>query len=126
MFEVSVEASFAAAHSLRGYHGKCENLHGHNYRVMLVVTGKELDKIGLLQDFTILKQALRTVTNHLDHKNLNELPPFDKVNPSAENLARFIHEETAKHIGARELDGGAQLTSVTVWETETASATYRP
>jgi 6-pyruvoyltetrahydropterin/6-carboxytetrahydropterin synthase len=125
MFEVSVEASFAAAHSLRGYQGKCENLHGHNYRVMLVVTGKELDKIGLLQDFTILKQALRTVTNHLDHKNLNELPPFDKVNPSAENLARFIHEETAKHIGPQQVDG-AQLTSVTVWETETASATYRP
>jgi 6-pyruvoyltetrahydropterin/6-carboxytetrahydropterin synthase len=124
MFEVSVDADFAAAHSLRGYQGKCESLHGHNYRVRLVVSGEQLDKIGLLQDFTVLKKALRSVANHLDHKHLNDLPPFDTVNPSAENLARYIYDETAKLLAGQM--NGAAIASVTVWETETASATYRP
>ena len=124
MFEVSVDADFAAAHSLRGYQGKCESLHGHNYRVRLVVSGEQLDKIGLLQDFTVLKKALRGVANHLDHKHLNDLPPFDTVNPSAENLARYIYDETAKLLAGQM--NGAAIASVTVWETETASATYRP
>jgi 6-pyruvoyltetrahydropterin/6-carboxytetrahydropterin synthase len=124
MFEVSVDAAFAAAHSLRGYQGKCESLHGHNYRVRLTIAGKELDKLGLLHDFTVLKRALRGVVNQLDHKHLNELPPFDKVNPSAENLARYIHDETVKQL-AGQLSGGA-ATSLTAWETETAAATYRP
>jgi 6-pyruvoyltetrahydropterin/6-carboxytetrahydropterin synthase len=124
MFEVSVEADFAAAHSLRGYQGKCEALHGHNYRVRLVVAGEQLDKIGLLQDFTVLKKALRAVANHLDHKHLNELPPFDAVNPSAENLARYIYDETTKQL-AGQMNGSA-VASVTVWETETAFATYQP
>jgi 6-pyruvoyltetrahydropterin/6-carboxytetrahydropterin synthase len=124
MYEVSVEADFAAAHSLRGYQGKCENLHGHNYRVQLVVAGKELDQIGLLQDFTILKKVLRGVVNKLDHQHLNALPPFDKVNPSAENLAKFIHDESAGQLSGQL--GNAILASVTVWETETSSATFRP
>jgi 6-pyruvoyltetrahydropterin/6-carboxytetrahydropterin synthase len=124
MYEVSVEAAFAAAHRLRGYQGKCEALHGHNYRVRLVVCGKELDQIGLLQDFTVLKKVLRGITESLDHKYLNELPPFDKLNPSAENLARFIHDEMAKQLAGQM--GTASLASVTVWETETASATYKP
>ena len=124
MFEVSVEADFAAAHSLRGYRGKCESLHGHNYRVQLTVAGKELDQIGLLQDFTLLKQVLRAIVGGLDHKHLNELPPFDKTNPSAENLARFIHDETASQLAGKL--GSAAIASVTVWETDTASATYRP
>lgn len=124
MFEVSVDAAFAAAHSLRGYQGKCEDLHGHNYRVRLVVSGKELDKIGLLQDFTVLKRALRGIVDKLDHKHLNELPPFDKINPSAENLARFIHEEMARQLAGQL--GEASLASVTIWETDTAAATYKP
>lgn len=124
MFEVSVDAAFAAAHSLRGYQGKCEDLHGHNYRVRLVVSGKELDKIGLLQDFTVLKRVLRGIVDKLDHKHLNELPPFDKINPSAENLARFIHDETARQLAGQL--GEASLASVTVWETDTAAATYKP
>jgi 6-pyruvoyltetrahydropterin/6-carboxytetrahydropterin synthase len=123
MFEVSVDAAFAAAHSLRGYQGKCEDLHGHNYRVRLVVSGTELDKIGLLQDFTVLKRVLRGIVDKLDHKHLNELPPFDKINPSAENLARFIHDETARQLAGQL--GDASLASVTVWETETAAATYK-
>ncbi|HXU50088.1 MAG TPA: 6-carboxytetrahydropterin synthase QueD [Candidatus Binatia bacterium] len=124
MFEVSVDATFAAAHRLRGYQGKCEQLHGHNYRVRLVVAGEQLDEVGLLQDFTALKRVLRGVVDKLDHQYLNELPPFDKMNPSAENLARFIHDETAKQLAGQL--GEASLAGVTVWETETASATYKP
>ncbi|HEV2205969.1 MAG TPA: 6-carboxytetrahydropterin synthase QueD [Candidatus Acidoferrales bacterium] len=124
MFEVSVDATFAAAHRLRGYQGKCEQLHGHNYRVRLVVAGEQLDEVGLLQDFTALKRVLRGIVDKLDHQYLNELPPFDKMNPSAENLARFIHDETAKQLAG--LLGEASLAGVTVWETETASATYKP
>ncbi|MGH9575539.1 MAG: 6-carboxytetrahydropterin synthase QueD [Candidatus Acidiferrales bacterium] len=124
MFEVSVDATFAAAHRLRGYQGKCEELHGHNYRVRLIVAGEQLDQIGLLQDFTILKRVLRGIVDKLDHKYLNELPPFDSMNPSAENLARFIHDETAKQLAGQL--GEASLASVTVWETDTASATYKP
>ena len=124
MFEVSVDATFAAAHRLRGYQGKCEQLHGHNYRVRLVVAGEQLDEVGLLQDFTVLKRVLRGVVDKLDHQYLNELPPFDKMNPSAENLARFIHDETAKQLAGQL--GEASLAGVTVWETETASATYKP
>lgn len=124
MFEVSVDATFAAAHRLRGYQGKCEQLHGHNYRVRLVVAGEQLDEVGLLQDFTALKRVLRGIVDKLDHQYLNELPPFDKMNPSAENLARFIHDETAKQLAGQL--GEASLASVTVWETETASATYKP
>jgi 6-pyruvoyltetrahydropterin/6-carboxytetrahydropterin synthase len=124
MFEVSVDATFAAAHRLRGYRGKCEELHGHNYHVRLIVSGEKLDEIGLLQDFTILKRVLRGIVDKLDHKYLNELPPFDTMNPSAENLARFIHDETAKQLAGQL--GEASLASVTVWETDTASATYKP
>jgi len=124
MFEVSVDATFAAAHRLRGYQGKCEQLHGHNYRVRLVVAGEQLDEVGLLQDFTALKRVLRGIVDKLDHQYLNELPPFDKMNPSAENLARFIHDETAKQLAGQL--GEASLAGVTVWETETASATYKP
>jgi 6-pyruvoyltetrahydropterin/6-carboxytetrahydropterin synthase len=124
MFEVSVDATFAAAHSLRGYQGKCENLHGHNYKVRLTVEGPQLDEIGLLEDFTLLKRVLRAVVGKLDHQHLNELPPFDQLNPSAENLARFIHDESARELSGKMRN--AKLTSATVWETDTASATYRP
>jgi len=124
MYEVSVEATFSAAHNLRDYHGRCENLHGHNYKVLVVAAGQELDQTGLLYDFADLKRALRAVVGELDHKYLNELPPFDRLNPSAENLARYIHDETVKQMPSA--TNGAALSSVTVWETETSAATYRP
>lgn len=124
MFEVSVEDTFAAAHNLRGYKGKCENLHGHNYKVRVLVAGKELDSVGMLYDFVQLKQVIQGVIRSLDHKYLNELPPFDKLNPSAENLARHICEEASRQLPMA--PNGAGITSVTVWETETTAATYRP
>jgi len=124
MYEVSVDESFAAAHNLREYKGKCEDLHGHNYKVRVVLAGKELDSTGLLYDFVHLKQAIQSVIRKLDHKYLNELPPFDRLNPSAENIARYIHDETAKQLPAAA--NGAALASVTVWETETSAAIYKP
>ena len=123
MFEVYVDESFAAAHNLRGYKGKCENLHGHNYKVRVIVAGKELDSVGLVYDFVQLKQVVQSVIRSLDHKYLNELPPFDKLNPSAENLARHICEEALRQLP--QAPNGAGIASVTVWETETTAATYR-
>jgi 6-pyruvoyltetrahydropterin/6-carboxytetrahydropterin synthase len=123
MFEVSVEETFSAGHALRGYKGKCENPHGHNYRVRVTLVGVELDKIGLLYDFAALKQAMKQVIEQLDHKFLNDQAPFDAINPSAENLARYFHDQAAEQLPT---GNGVRIAAVTVWETDTAAATYRP
>ncbi len=124
LLEVSVDETFAAAHNLRGYRGKCENLHGHNYKVRVIVAGRELDSTGLLYDFAHLKQVIQSVIRSLDHQYLNELPPFDALNPSAENIARYIYEATSK--GLQTAPNGAGIASITVWETDCCAATYRP
>ena len=98
MYEISVDETFAAAHNLRNYHGKCEDLHGHNYKVRVILAGKELDSTGLLYDFVHLKRVIQQVIASLDHKYLNELPPFDILNPSAENIARHIYDRTAMQL----------------------------
>jgi 6-pyruvoyltetrahydropterin/6-carboxytetrahydropterin synthase len=99
-YEVMIERDFSSAHQLRGYKGKCENLHGHNYKIEIYAKGEELNNIGLLIDFVDLKKAADEVTKYLDHRNLNELPPFDEeLNPSAENLARFILEYLNGRVG---------------------------
>ena len=124
MYEISVDEEFAAAHNLRGYKGKCEELHGHNYKVRVTVAGPELDSVGLLCDFVLLKRAIRDVIRVLDHKYLNELSPFDVRNPSAENIARYIYDETSKQMPPQA--NGASVASVTVWETDSSFAMYRP
>jgi 6-pyruvoyltetrahydropterin/6-carboxytetrahydropterin synthase len=124
MYEVFVDESFAAAHNLRNYKGKCENLHGHNYKVRVTLSGAELDATGLLYDFVHLKQVIHTVIHSLDHKYLNEVAPFDVLNPSAENIARHIYDEAVKQM--HQAPSGAAIASITVWETETSAATYRP
>jgi 6-pyruvoyltetrahydropterin/6-carboxytetrahydropterin synthase len=124
MFQVSVEETFSAGHALRGYKGKCENPHGHNYRVRMTIEGAQLDSIGLLVDFTHVKRALREVIGAVDHRFLNDLAPFDVINPSAENLARFFHDETVRHIALP--GGGPRIKQITVWETDECSATYTP
>ena len=124
MYEVSVEETFAAAHNLRNYKGKCEDLHGHNYKVRVTLAGPELDATGLLYDFVHLKQVIQGVIRSLDHKYLNELKPFDVLNPSAENIARHIYEQTAKQMHATA--NGAAISSITVWESDVTAATYRP
>jgi len=123
MYEVSVDETFAAAHNLRNYHGKCEDLHGHNYKVRVVLEGKELDDTGLLYDFVHLKRVIQEVIGSLDHKYLNELAPFDTLNPSAENIARYIFDCSAKKLP--HAANAAGIASVTVWETDTSAATYR-
>jgi 6-pyruvoyltetrahydropterin/6-carboxytetrahydropterin synthase len=124
MYEVSVDETFAAAHNLRGYKGKCEDLHGHNYKVRVTLAGKEVDSVGLLYDFVHLKQVIQSVIRSLDHKYLNELSPFDVMNPSAENIAKYIYDQTAKQL--HEAPNGAGVSSITVWETDVSAATYRP
>src|SRR5579864_5215663 len=112
MFQVSVEETFSAGHALRGYKGKCENPHGHNYRVRVDVAGERLDSIGLLFDFVYLKRILRELIGAVDHKFLNDQAPFDLINPSAENLAKFFYDETSQQM--RELPNAPRVTGITV------------
>ncbi|HUK86523.1 MAG TPA: 6-carboxytetrahydropterin synthase QueD, partial [Terriglobales bacterium] len=94
MFEITVEDTFAAGHFLRDYKGKCEKPHGHNYKVRVTMHGRELDRAGLLVDFKDLREVMRAVIERLDHQMINELEPFTRVNPSAENPAKYFYEET--------------------------------
>lgn len=116
MFELSVESHFSAAHHLLNYQGDCENIHGHNWKVEIVVAGEELDKSGMLIDFKILKKHLNEVLDMLDHKDINTLEEFRGISPSSENIARFIYSQLKTRL--------PQLKSVSVWETEKAKATY--
>ncbi|RSL18055.1 preQ(0) biosynthesis protein QueD [Edaphobacter aggregans] len=123
MFEVTVEAGFSSGHYLRNYKGKCENPHGHNYRVFVTLIGKELDEAGLLLDFKLLKQVMRPVVDRLDHQMINDLEPFTVVNPSAENLARYFYEETANQLDEMTA-GRVQIKDCTLYETDTSFARY--
>jgi len=117
-----IERNFSSAHQLRGYKGKCENLHGHNYKIEIYARGRELNNIGLLVDFVELKEAADELVAYLDHKNLNELEPFVVAqNPSAENVARFVLERLATKID----DDRVQIYKVRCFETPTSVATYQ-
>lgn len=119
--EVMIEMGFSSAHALRGYQGKCENTHGHNYRVEIYVRGKQLNNIGLLIDFKDLKAATKRVVDYLDHKNINELPPFDtELNPSAEEMAGYFYREVSRDIDNERVN----VYKVRVWETDTCVASY--
>jgi 6-pyruvoyltetrahydropterin/6-carboxytetrahydropterin synthase len=120
-YELFITADFSAAHNLRQYRGKCERLHGHNWRVDLRLAGDKLNAEGMLLDFVEAKRLLGLVIEGFDHAYLNEVPPFDKLNPSSENLARVIAEAVAAL-----LPGHVRLASVTVWESDRCSATYKP
>ncbi|PKL36104.1 MAG: 6-carboxytetrahydropterin synthase QueD [Spirochaetae bacterium HGW-Spirochaetae-1] len=124
MYLLTIEDSFASAHQLRGYRGKCENLHGHNWKVELTVKGETLNGIGLLIDFHDLKKMLKEILSILDHKNINDVPPFDKENPSSENLAEFIAGLILEKLA--EISPPIQLHSLTVWESDTSRCTYIP
>jgi len=125
MYTLTVEGNFSSAHQLRGYRGKCENLHGHNWKVVLSVRGEELDGIGLLIDFNELKSILRDILDGLDHKNINDIPYFTSYNPSSENIARFIAGQFNAGLEARN-HATIILDSVTVWESDTSRCTYTP
>ncbi|HTS29579.1 MAG TPA: 6-carboxytetrahydropterin synthase QueD [Bryobacteraceae bacterium] len=123
MFEVTIEETFAAGHALRNYRGKCENVHGHNYRCQVTVEGTELDSVGLLVDFVELKKVVHSVLDRMDHQWLNEFPPFDVLNPSAENMAKYIYDEVCEGLKTRQ---GVRVGAIRLWETDTACAVYRP
>lgn len=119
MFKAKVIDSFSAAHSLRGYQGDCERLHGHNYRVEVAVVSDALDPVGIVMDFRDLKQALKAILKEMDHQYLNELPCFETRNPSAENIAAHIFGHLRALIPAP-----ARLHEVAVWENDTSCALY--
>ena len=122
IFEVMIERNFSSAHQLSGYKGKCENLHGHNYKIEIYARGSELNNIGLLVDFGDLKHAVDEIVKYLDHRNINDLPPFDEeLNPSAENLARYILEYVAERVN----DDRVQVYKVRCFETPTSVATFQ-
>ena len=125
MFEVTVEQTFAAGHALREYKGKCENIHGHNYRVQVTVEGDRLNRIGLLVDFVEVKRVLREVMGRLDHQFINDLEPFTTLNPSAENLAKYFYDEIVRQL-PNDAETNARLAQVKIWETDTSIAVYRP
>lgn len=120
MYRLKIVTSFAAAHNLNNYQGECENLHGHNWRVEVAVTARQLDKAGLCIDFKILKAETKDLLNALDHKYLNELPNFAGQSPSSENISRYIFEELSKRFN----DGNVKVDMITVWESDFASASY--
>lgn len=120
MYELMIESQFSAAHQLRGYKGKCEDLHGHNWRVQVSVASDKLDDLGMVIDFHELKAITGDVISSLDHSFLNDVFPFTERNPSSENIARWIYESIKKKIRKKQ----CKLSSVTVWENETSSATY--
>ncbi len=124
MFEVTVEAGFSSGHYLRNYRGKCENPHGHNYKVFVTLIGAELDHAGLLLDFKLLKQVMRPVVDRLDHQMINDLEPFnEELNPSAENLARYFYQQTSSQLA--EMTGGrVRVKDCTLYETDTSFARY--
>jgi 6-pyruvoyltetrahydropterin/6-carboxytetrahydropterin synthase len=123
MFEVSVEHTFAAGHALRNYRGKCENVHGHNYRVQVTLRGEKLNETGMLADFVEVKRVLRAISEPLDHVFLNDIEPFVDLNPTAENMAWYFCEKLRQHLGP---DNPVEVAEVKVWETDIQSATYRP
>ena len=128
MFEVTVEQTFAAGHALRNYHGKSEDVHGHNYRVRVTVEGEQLDSTGLLVDFLEVNRLISGAAGYLDHHFINDLPPFDKINPSAENIAKYFYDRIdvgLKHAGLNN-EVPVHISAIQVWETDTSSAIYRP
>lgn len=122
MYEVSVECDFDAAHSLRGYQGKCESLHGHRFRVVANLRVPELNPIGIAYDFVALRQHLEAILSRFDHAYLNEVPPFDGINPSSENIASTVWGELSTRLK------GAKVTvsSIQVWESPESCVTYFP
>lgn len=118
MFEIRIESSFSSAHRLRGYKGKCEALHGHNWKVEVFVQSQTLDKIGMVVDFHKLKALLKSILSKLDHKFLNDITYFKKINPTSENIAKYIYDELCSK------DKKLGLAKVTVWESDTSYASY--
>lgn len=122
MYQVSVRRHFDAAHYLRGYQGRCEQMHGHRFQVVVSVQAQQLNDIGLAFDFVALREHLDEILRRFDHVCLNEVPPFDNINPSSENLAATIYRELKSKLGGT----AVSLSSIEVWESPEACVTYSP
>ena len=125
MFTVFKDFSFAAAHAVRGHTRGCQNLHGHNYRVRVFLSARELDELGMVLDFADIKATVQEIAGPFDHAVINDLPPFDTINPTAELISRYVFEEMERRLGAGGLgDGRVSVRRVEVWENETSCAIY--
>ncbi len=122
MYQISVEQHFDAAHFLRGYRGKCEALHGHRFQVVVKVRASKVDEVGMAYDFAELKKHLRDILSHFDHTCLNDVPPFDKINPSSENIASTIYNELKSKLA----EASVSLAYVEVWESPQTGVAYSP
>lgn len=122
MYQVSIEQHFEAAHFLSGYQGKCEALHGHRFKVVATVATSKIDHVGMAYDFTLLKQHLGGILSRFDHTCLNELPPFDEINPSSENIATTIYRE----LGQKLTGAPVTISCIEVWESPQSWVTYTP
>jgi len=122
MYEVSIEKHFDAAHYLREYQGKCESLHGHRYRVIARVKASQVNEIGLAYDFSVLKQHLADIIARFDHTCLNDVPPFDKINPSSENIASIVYDELKPKIAGDPVS----ISCIEVWESPDSWVAYSP
>jgi len=120
VYELKVVTQMAAAHQLREFTGKCENLHGHNWRIEIYVIGQELGPNGILIDFKLVKERAHKIIQELDHTFLNHLKPFEKVNPSSENIARFVFSSLSRELNTDQL----KVSRVSAWESDSACATY--
>jgi len=120
MFIIKVITDFSSAHSLKNYPGDCSRFHGHNWDVEISIYSKILNKIGMAIDFREIKKKAKSITKRLDHRYLNDIKPFDKINPTAENIAKYIFEEVAALID----NNNVKIQQVTIWENKTSSATY--
>ena len=120
IYTIKIITDFAAAHLLRGYAGECSRLHGHNWKVEVEVVATVLNEVGMGVDFKDIKASTKEVIGGMDHRNLNDLPPFDRINPTAENIAAHIYRTLADKLN----DERAQVSAVTIWETERACVKY--
>jgi 6-pyruvoyltetrahydropterin/6-carboxytetrahydropterin synthase len=120
MYTLHIDTKFASAHQLRGYRGKCENIHGHSWKVQVSVSSETLNDIGLAIDFTDLKRIVDEIVKPLDHVSLNDIAPFKDINPSSENIAKYIFDLLKEKVVPYQV----KVKAVTVWESDTASATY--
>lgn len=122
MYEIAVESHFDAAHFLRGYRGRCEALHGHRFRVVARASAAKLDDAGMAYDFTEMKKHLNDILDKFDHTCLNDVPPFDEINPSSEHLATIIYNELRSKLSGAPVS----VSGIEVWESPQSCATYRP
>jgi 6-pyruvoyltetrahydropterin/6-carboxytetrahydropterin synthase len=124
VYEVSRDFVFSAAHQIRLHPGKCERLHGHNWRVRVHARAGSLSRLGMVVDFADLQRVVSEICSRFDHRNVNEVPPFDELNTTAENLARFVYAEAGRRLS--EMEGGrVAVSKVEVWENEGSLAVYR-